>query len=80
VLDILVTVGVILVLIALAALLLHLINTHHRQDVATADYERFHPGDPPESRGGGDSAGKREKNRGGRRDAGGESQHGGGGA
>ena len=46
-LDILVTVGVILVLIALAALLLHLINAHHRQDIATAHYESFHPGDPP---------------------------------
>lgn len=46
-LDVLVTVGVILVLIALAALLLHLINTHHEQDVATAEYERFHPGNPP---------------------------------
>ncbi|MCH6161271.1 hypothetical protein [Streptomyces marispadix] len=66
-LDILVTVGVILVLIALAALLLHLINTHQRQDVATADYERFHPGDPPESRSESDSAGNRE----GKPDAGG---------
>ncbi|WP_314175786.1 hypothetical protein [Streptomyces winkii] len=46
-LDILVTVGVILVLIALAALLLHLINTHHEQRIAAAHYERFHPGDPP---------------------------------
>ncbi|QPP07884.1 hypothetical protein G4Z16_17400 [Streptomyces bathyalis] len=46
-LDILVTVGVILVLIALAALLLHLINTHHEQRIAATHYERFHPGDPP---------------------------------
>ena len=45
-LDILVTVGVILILIALAALLLHLVDEHQRQRVATADYERFHPGDP----------------------------------
>ncbi|NLU75923.1 hypothetical protein HCC61_25270 [Streptomyces sp. HNM0575] len=49
-LDILVTVGVILVLIALAALLLHLIGAHHRQDVATAHYESFHPGNPPRAR------------------------------
>lgn len=48
-LDILVTVGVILVLIALAALLLHLINTHHEQHIAAADYERFHPGQPPQT-------------------------------
>ncbi|OEU86494.1 hypothetical protein DB35_22405 [Streptomyces abyssalis] len=50
-LDILVTVGVILVLIALAALLLHLINTHHEQRIATTHYERFHPGNPPEGPG-----------------------------
>jgi hypothetical protein len=73
-LDILVTVGVILVLIALAALLLHLINTHHRQDVATADYERFHAGDPPESTGRSDSGGDGA----GRRDAGGGPSRGGG--
>jgi hypothetical protein len=48
-LDILVTTGVILVLIALAALLLHLINTHHQQGIAAAHYERFHPGDPPKT-------------------------------
>lgn len=45
-LDILVTVGVILVLIALVALMLHLTNAHQEQRVATARYERFHPGDP----------------------------------
>ena len=46
--DILVTVGVILLLIALAALMIHLINTHHEQRIAALDYERFHPGDPPD--------------------------------
>ncbi|SCK38063.1 hypothetical protein [Streptomyces sp. WMMB 322] len=50
-LDILVTVGVILVLIALAALLLHLINTHRDRSIATARYEDFHPGNPPRSPG-----------------------------
>lgn len=62
-LDILVTVGVILVLIALAALLLHLIGAHHRQDVAGAHYERFHPGNPPNVRGRGGGAGAETRER-----------------
>lgn len=63
-LDILVTVGVILVLIALAALLLHLINTHHEQRIAAAHYEDFHAGDPPRSgKDGEERAGRGEERR-----------------
>lgn len=51
--EILVTVGVILVLIALAALMIHLINVHRDQRVAAFHYERFHPGDPPDTEWGG---------------------------
>jgi hypothetical protein len=43
--DILVTVGVILLLIALAALMIHLINAHHEQGIAALDYEQSRPGD-----------------------------------
>lgn len=51
-LDIVVTVGGILVLIALVALMLHLINTRQQQGITAADYEEFHPGNPPETPGG----------------------------
>lgn len=45
--DILVTVGVILLLIALAAGMIHLVNERHEQSIATHHYESFHAGDPP---------------------------------
>ena len=51
--DILVTVGVIVVLIALTALLIHLLNVHHGQRIAETHYDRFHAGDPPDTGGGG---------------------------
>lgn len=44
--DIIVTVGIILILIAVSSLVIHLINAHHAQDVAEHDYDAFHPGDP----------------------------------
>jgi hypothetical protein len=56
--DILVTVGVILVLIALTAMLLRLIDRHHARDVATAHYEPFHPGKPPPAPQDGDEGGR----------------------
>lgn len=55
--DILVTVGVILVLIGLTAMLLRLIDRHHARDVATAHYESFHPGKPPPAPQDGDEGG-----------------------
>ncbi|MGH3309935.1 MAG: hypothetical protein ACRDP3_05030 [Streptomyces sp.] len=47
--DILVTVGVILAMIAVGALVIHVINVHHAHDIAEHEYEAFHPGDPHES-------------------------------
>ncbi|MFC4495823.1 hypothetical protein ACFPA8_16980 [Streptomyces ovatisporus] len=49
--DILVTVGIILLLIALTALMIHLLNVRHEQSIVTHRYDTFHPGNPPESAG-----------------------------
>ncbi|GGO56542.1 hypothetical protein GCM10012287_50370 [Streptomyces daqingensis] len=49
--DILVTVGVIVLLIALTALMIHLLNVRHQQSIVTHRYDTFHPGNPPEGEG-----------------------------
>jgi hypothetical protein len=59
--EILVTIGVILALIALAALMIHLINVHRDQRVAAFHYDRFQPGDPPDTGRAGGSAEQAEQ-------------------
>lgn len=57
--DILVTVGVILLLIVLTALMIHLLDARHQQSIATHRYDTFHPGNPP----GGGAAGQHDDGR-----------------